>query len=183
MRSLVWGGLLLVASLLTLLVVGLLTTKGGQEQPEAKEVKVEVQPQQVQQSQQVQQPQQPQPAMFLVGRLVACPVCGGDGWVTCPECGGTGYIERNTLFGAKNFICPTCQFWRTHDRKGVIPCSFCQGRGVIPMKVQSSTPYSDPRLKVCPDCGGQGVKYNIYSGRYEPCAKCWGSGWTFLDIP
>lgn len=180
MKGLIWGGLLLVASLLLLVVVGLLATKREQGQPEPKDVKVEVQPQQVQQP---QQPQQPQSAVFLVGRVVACPVCGGDGWATCPECGGTGYIERNTPFGAKNFICPTCQFWRTHDRKGVIPCSFCQGRGGIPMKVQSSTPYSDPRLKVCPDCAGQGVKYNIYSGRHEPCAKCWGSGWTFLDIP
>lgn len=120
---------------------------------------------------------------FWVGKIVACPSCGGDGWVSCPECKGTGYIEENTFLGAARFICPTCRAWRHITGGGLVPCNYCGGRGEIPVRVLSNSPYSDPRLKVCPDCAGKGLVYNIYAGRYQHCHKCWGSGWTFLDIP
>lgn len=113
--------------------------------------------------------------IFWVGKVVPCPVCGGSKEVDCPYC-EEGFILENTPVGARPFKCPVCSVYYDNKmvmHRGRLPCTFCY-HGYIVKRVLSPTPDSDPQVVVCPDCAGFGVVANG-----KPCARCWGSGWTF----
>jgi molecular chaperone DnaJ len=67
-------------------------------------------------------------------RLVACPQCGGTGYVQtsgsrpCPSCGGTGRVQMQRGFMKFSTTCPTCH--GSGVSRGA-ECRNCHGQGLI----------------------------------------------------